>query len=162
MSKKTFPTRHDLPADSRSKLIDLLNQNLSDLTDLYSQTKHAHWNVKGVNFYQTHLLLDQLAEEVEEFVDLVAERATTLGGVANGGVKWTAAHTRLQEFPRDVFDAQAVIASIADRYAAVAKGVRSAIDESNTLGDADTADLFTEVSRGIDKSLWFLEAHLQK
>ena len=162
MATKLFPTRNDLPAESRSKVVDLLNQNLSDLTDLYSQTKHAHWNVKGVNFYQTHLLLDTLAEEVEEFIDTVAERATSLGGVANGGVKWTAAHSRLPEFPRDVSEAQALIGTIADRYAAVARSVRAAIDEANTHGDADTADLFTEVSRGIDKSLWFLEAHLQK
>ena len=162
MATKTFPTRNDLPADSRSRVIDLLNQNLADLTDLYTQTKHAHWNVKGPTFYQTHLLLDELAEKVEGFADEVAERATALGGVAHGGAKHVAAHSRLPEFPRDVFGDQAVIAAAADRYAAVAKNLRSAIDEANTHGDADTADLFTEVSREIDKALWFLEAHHQK
>lgn len=159
---KLFPSRNDLPADNRAKLVELLDQNLADLTDLYLQTKHAHWNVKGPNFYQLHLLLDQLAEKVEDLVDEVAERATALGGVAHGGAKAVAARTRLPEFPKDVFDGMAVVAAVADRYAAAGKNARAAIDESNTFGDADTADLFTEVSREIDQSLWFLEAHLQK
>lgn len=162
MATKPFPTRNDLPAEARARVIDLLNQNLADLTDLYTQTKHAHWNVKGPTFYQTHLLLDELAGTVNGFVDEVAERATALGGVAHGGSKHVAANSRLAEFPRDVFEAQAVIAAVADRFAVVAKSVRAAIDDANTNGDADTADLFTEVSRGIDKSLWFLEAHHQK
>jgi starvation-inducible DNA-binding protein len=162
MAAKTFQTRNDLPAESRGKLIDLLNQNLADLTDLYAQTKHAHWNVKGPTFYQVHLLLDELAEKVEEFVDEVAERATALGGVAQGGAKHVAAHSRLPEFPRDTFEVQAVLHAMAERYGIVAKNVRAAIDESDTHGDADTADLFTQVSREIDKFLWFLEAHLQK
>jgi starvation-inducible DNA-binding protein len=162
MAAKHFHTRNDLPAESRAKVIDLLNQNLADLADLYTQTKHAHWNVRGPTFYQTHLLLDELAKKVNEFADEVAERAAALGGVAHGGAKHVAAHSRLPEFPRDVFDAQAIIAAAADRYAAVAKNVRAAIDEANTHGDADTADLFTEVSRAIDQALWFLEAHLQK
>ena len=38
---------------------------------------------------------------------------------------------------------------------------RKGIDQANDLGDPDTADLFTEVSRGIDKWLWFVEAHVQ-
>lgn len=162
MAAKLFASRNDLPADSRGRLVDLLDQNLADLTDLYSQTKHAHWNVKGPNFYQLHLLLDQLAEKVEDFADEVAERATALGGVAHGGAKQVATRTRLPEFPKDVFEGLAVVAAVADRFATVGKSAREAIDESNTLGDADTADLFTEVSREIDKSVWFLEAHLQK
>src|SRR5438270_467828 len=126
MAAKPFHTRNDLPAESRAKVIDLLNQNLTDLTDLYTQTKHAHWNVKGPTFYQAHLLLDELAETVEDLADEVAERATALGGVAHGGAKHVAARSRLPEFPRDVFDAQAVIAAAADRYGAVASVLRGA------------------------------------
>ena len=147
---KTFPTRHDLPADARHRLIALLNQHLADTTDLRTQTKHAHWNVKGPNFIALHKLFDELAEQLSEFADEIAERATALGGVATGTARVVAANSRLPEFPPDAFDWKAVVTALADRYANLAKSTREAIDASDELGDKDTADLFTEVSRGLE------------
>jgi starvation-inducible DNA-binding protein len=161
-TKRTFPTRNDLPADARAKLVELLNQRLADTHDVRTQTKHAHWNVKGPNFYQLHLLFDTLAGELDEFSDEIAERAVQLGGAAYGTARMVAANTQVPEFPADVFDGLDVVAALADRYKVLAKSVRDAIDEADELGDKDTADLFTEVSRGVDKSLWFLESHLQR
>jgi starvation-inducible DNA-binding protein len=158
---KTFPTRIDLAADARPKLIALLNQQLADTKDLQTQTKHAHWNVKGPNFIALHKLFDELAEQLDEYADEIAERATALGGVASGTARAVAANSRVPEFPADAFDWKAVVTALADRYANLAKSTREAIDRGDDLGDQDTADLFTEVSRGLDKSLWFLEAHLQ-
>jgi starvation-inducible DNA-binding protein len=160
--KRTFPTRHDLPADARAKLIELLNRQLADTHDVRTQTKHAHWNVKGHQFYQLHLLFDSLAGELDEYSDSIAERATALGGAAYGTSRMVAGATRVPEFPADVFEGMDVVAALADRYKVLAKSTREAIDEADELGDKDTADLFTEVSRGLDKSLWFLEAHLQR
>jgi starvation-inducible DNA-binding protein len=157
----TFPTRIDLPTDARTKLISLLNQQLADTLDLMAQTKFSHWNVKGSNFIGLHKLFDELAERVEEYVDTIAERATALGGVAMGTIRQAAAMSRTSEFPAGTFRSGDVVAALADRYAAVGKSSREAIDAANQLSDADTADLFTEVSRGIDQSLYFLEAHLQ-
>jgi starvation-inducible DNA-binding protein len=157
---KLFPSRQDLPADVRKKLVALLNQQLADTTDLRSQTKHAHWNVKGSNFIALHKLFDELAEQLNEFVDEIAERATALGGVASGTARSVAAGTRLPEFPADAADWKAVVDALADRYAHLARSTREAIDESDDLGDKDTADLFTEVSRALDQDLWFLEAHI--
>ena len=157
---KSFSTRNDLPADARQKLIALLNQQLADTTDLRTQTKHAHWNVKGPNFIALHKLFDELAEQLSEFADEIAERATALGGVATGTARVVAANSRVPEFPSDAFDWKAVVTALADRYANLAKTTREAIDRSDELGDQDTVDLFTEVSRGLDKSLWFLEAHI--
>lgn len=161
MASRSFPTRNDLAADARTKLIALLNQQLADTTDLYTQTKHAHWNVKGPTFIALHELFDKLAEVVEDATDDIAERATALGGVANGTVRQAAGASRLPEFPADVHAGQKVVEVLAERFAALAKTTRAAIDESDKLGDKDTADLFTQVSRELDKSLWFLEAHLQ-
>jgi starvation-inducible DNA-binding protein len=158
---KTFPTRHDIPAEKRVQLVGLLNRQLADLFDLYSQLKHAHWNVKGPEFISLHELFDQLAATVNGSIDDVAERATALGGLALGSVRMVAARTRLPEFPADTFVNHAVVTALADRYAHLAATTRKAIDEADELGDKDTADLFTEVSRVLDKSLWFLEAHLQ-
>jgi starvation-inducible DNA-binding protein len=161
MAKPTFPNRHDLPEASRKKLIDLLNQHLADTLDLFSQTKYAHWNVKGPTFIALHKLFDELAEGVEDMSDEIAERATALGGLATGTLRQGAAASRLPEFPSGTFKDMAVVDALAARYADLAKTSREAIDQADELGDKDTADLFTQVSRELDKSLWFLEAHLQ-
>jgi starvation-inducible DNA-binding protein len=158
---RTFKTRIDLPADNREKLIALLNQRLADTFDLYSQTKQAHWNVKGPQFHQLHELFDDLAGQVLDYVDLIAERATALGGTALGTVRMSAGASRLTEYPLDAGGSMQHVEAVAERFAALAATTRSAIDAADDLDDADTADLFTEVSRGLDKGLWFLEAHLQ-
>jgi starvation-inducible DNA-binding protein len=156
----SFPTRNDLSPEVRGKAISLLNQQLADTFDLMSQTKFAHWNVKGPNFIAIHKLFDELAEIVEDLVDTIAERATGLGGVAMGTARQTAAMSRTQEFPAGVFRSLDVIAALADRYAAVGKSTREGIDAADQFGDADTADLLTQVSRELDKALYFLEAYL--
>ena len=161
-TKKTFATQNDLAADTRKKMIDLLNQQLADTFDLFSQTKQAHWNVKGEQFYHLHELYDELAAGLLGFVDLIAERATALGGAAQGTVRMSAGSTRLSEYPAGGIDSMPSVEALVKSYAALAKTTRKGIDEADKAKDMDTADLFTEVSRGLDKSLWFLEAHLQK
>ena len=158
---KTHQTRIDINSESRTQLIALLNQQLADTFDLYSQTKQAHWNVKGPQFFTLHELFDKLAAELLGYADELAERATALGGTAAGTARMAAAASRLSEYPADLFAGAGSTEALAERYAALAATTRAAIDEAGRLGDADSADLFTEVSRGLDKSLWFLEAHLQ-
>jgi starvation-inducible DNA-binding protein len=160
-TKSMFSTRNDLAREVRGKMIALLNQQLANTYDLYSQAKQAHWNVKGAQFFQLHELFDKLAEELQGYVDEIAERATALGGLAQGTVRMSAANSQLPELELNVTDSLPMVEALADRYAVLASGMRQAIESAEEQGDADTADLFTEVSRGLDKSLWFLEAHLQ-
>lgn len=157
----SFKTSIDISEDTRAQMIDLLNQHLADLSDLYSQTKQAHWNVKGIHFIALHELFDDLAEGVLEFVDMVAERATALGGYAMGTARMAAANSQLEEFPVEVTDGTEAVEILVKRYAAAAANVRSAINTADEAGDMSTSDLFTEISRALDKNLWFLEAHLQ-
>ncbi|MBH8554555.1 DNA starvation/stationary phase protection protein Dps [Nostocaceae cyanobacterium CENA357] len=158
---RLYPTRIDIPAEARSQIVTILNQSLAATLDLKTQTKQAHWNVKGTDFYQLHELFDEMAGELNEYVDMVAERVTALGGYAFGTARLAAANSILPEYPLDILAGIDHVTALADRYAAYAKHIREAIDKTNDLGDADTADLYTEVSRTIDKRLWFLEAHLQ-
>lgn len=158
---RTFTTRNDLPANVRARMIALLNQQLADTSDLYSQTKQAHWNVKGPEFYQLHLLFDELAESVEGFVDLIAERVTALGGEARGTVRMAADGSRLAEYPSTLTRGIQHVEALAERYAQYAASTRAGIDDSAKAGDQGTSDLLTEVVRAIDKHLWFLDAHLQ-
>jgi starvation-inducible DNA-binding protein len=160
-TKSMFSTRNDLGRELREKVTSLLNQQLADTFDLYSQTKQAHWNVKGAQFFQLHELFDKLAEELTGYVDLIAERATALGTLAQGTVRMSAANSQLPECDLNVTDSLATVEALADRYAALASSTRRAIKSADSHGDVDTADLFTEISRGLDKALWFLEAHLQ-
>ena len=160
-SRTPFETRNDIPADAREKLVALLNARLADTLDLYSQAKQAHWNVKGPDFFQLHELYDLVAETVLPFVDEIAERATALGGLATGTVRMAAEATSLDEYPLDGVDGQDTVRLVADRLAAYGAAAREAIDTAGEeLGDQDTADLFTDVSRAIDKQLWFVETHL--
>ena len=161
MPPRLFPTRHDLPADNRRDLIALLNAHVADLTDLRSQTRYAHWNVKGPTFIALHKLFDELADRLDELTDTAAERATALGGVAEGTLRQAAERSRLPEFPSRTFAGQSVVEALAVRYADLGKSTREAIDKADALGDADTADLFTAASRELDQALYFLEAHLQ-
>jgi starvation-inducible DNA-binding protein len=158
---RTFATRIDIPEERREKLVELLNARLADSLDLYSQLKQAHWNVKGRDFIQLHELYDEVAESVIEYVDEIAERATALGGLALGTVRMAAEATTLDEYPLEAVSDKKTVDVVADRLAAYGASVRAGIDEADELEDMDTADLFTEISRAIDKHLWFVEAHHQ-
>ncbi|MDQ3694498.1 MAG: DNA starvation/stationary phase protection protein Dps [Chloroflexota bacterium] len=158
---RTFKTHLDLPKATRTTVIALLNQQLADTFDLYSQIKQAHWNIKGKEFIALHELFDDLAERVLGFVDEIAERATALGGTAMGTARMAAANSTLPEYPADAIDAMAHVTALVDRYGKYAASTRAAIDTADEHQDMTTADLFTEISRTIDKDLWFLEAHLQ-
>ena len=156
-----FNTHNDLKSDTRDEVIAILNQHLACTFDLMSQTKQAHWNVKGHHFIGLHKLFDELAEGLEPYVDTLAERITALGGVALGTVRMAASTTMLEEYPADITQGMTHINALSQRYAALAKMIRQAIDQTDELGDADTADMLTDLSRDLDKWLWFLEAHTQ-
>ena len=156
-----FKTKNDLPETTRVKVVELLNARLADCIDLQTQTKQAPWNVKGPTFIALHELFDKINEDVEDYVDDIAERAVQLGGVAEGTVRMAAKRSSLSEYPAKAVDGHSHVEALSSALAAFGTTARKGIDQANDLGDLDTADLFTEVSRGIDKWLWFVEAHLQ-
>jgi starvation-inducible DNA-binding protein len=155
-------TRNNLPAKVRKEMVALLNARLADALDLCMQAKQAHWNVKGMQFYPLHLLFDKIYEANEEAIDLMAERAVALGGVAEGTIEAVAKATTLPRYPLNVIDGKAHLVRLTQSLAAFGEAIRAAIERADQMGDQGTADLFTEVSREADKSLWLAEAHLQK
>lgn len=160
MSSK-FATRVGLPQSVRTAIVKLLNQQLADSSDLHSQIKQAHWNVKGMHFIQLHLLFDKLAGEMDAVVDQIAERATALGGAAQGTARMAASASRIPEFPAGGHNGPAAVELLAVRFASLAVSTRTAIATADKAEDPGTSDMFTGISRGLDSSLWFLEAHLQ-
>lgn len=156
------PTKNDLAESVRSKVVALLNSRLADCIDLQTQAKQAHWNVKGPEFIALHKLFDEINDDVEEYVDTIAERAVQLGGTAEGTARAVAAKSTLPEYPLTITTGRDHVVALANALAMFGKSTRLAISQTDEFGDANTADVFTEVSRGIDKWLWMVEAHLQQ
>jgi starvation-inducible DNA-binding protein len=156
-----FSSGVDLSDDTKSKLIDLLNARLADTIDVKTQVKHAHWNVKGLQFHQLHLLFDEVAGHVDDAADLIAERAVQLGGVAHGTARIAAKTSSIPEYDLDAVKGEDHVHALVERLSALANASREAIDQADKLGDMATADIFTEIVRATDKDLWFLEAHIQ-
>ncbi len=145
--------------NTRSKIIDLLNARLADVISLALAVKQAHWNVKGPGFIGVHELLDEVADRLRDSSDLIAERAVILGGIASGTVETVAEKTSMTPYPIDEKEIQVHIEALRERFLNVGENIRTAITESGEIGDADTEDLFTEVSRQIDKDAWFIGAN---
>src|SRR5579885_486181 len=151
-STHLYTTRIDLQETTREKLVQLLNETLAAGTDIWSQAKQAHWNVKGKDFYQLHLLFDDVADALYEHIDTIAERITTLGGIAYGTVRNAAQNSFLAEYPNtERMHEEDHLIALADRLSTYGKHLRHGIDVAGELGDQDTADLYTEVSREVDK-----------
>lgn len=156
-----YETKNTLPAETRGKVVELMNRRLADCVDLESQCKQAHWNVKGPNFIGLHKLFDDVYEDVGEYVDLIAERVVQLGGIAEGTVRVAAERSSLAEYPLVLSSGEDHVAALSDALAQFSAKARAAIEELDELEDPDSADILTEVSRGVDKWLWFVEAHQQ-
>ena len=156
-----YKTKIDLSEKVRRNVIVILNGRLSDAIDLQSQAKQAHWNVKGPHFIALHELFDKISDAVLEQIDEIAERITSLGGTAEGTVAVAAKRSKLKNYPLSITAGKDHLFYLSTQLSVFGTAVRSAIDETDELGDADSADLFTQISREIDKYLWFIEAHLQ-
>jgi starvation-inducible DNA-binding protein len=154
-----YKTKNDLSKKTREGVIKELNARLADSIDLMTQAKQAHWNVKGPNFIALHELFDKIVEDAESWADDIAERAVALGGIAYGTARVVAKQSSLKEYPLDISAGADHVEALSTTLANYGAAVRAAIDIADKLGDADTADLFTGISRDADKYLWFVEAH---
>ena len=159
--ERLFESKVSIPENNRRALTALLNARLADAIDMQTQAKFAHWNVKGDDFYQLHLLFDAIAEHVEDAVDLIAERVTALGGRANGTARQVAANSSIKEYDLNVIHGMDHVRALLDSLASMANAAREAIDQCDNLEDHATAGVFTEIVRAADKDIFFLQSHLQ-
>ncbi|MGQ0713689.1 MAG: DNA starvation/stationary phase protection protein Dps [Gemmatimonadaceae bacterium] len=160
-SPRLFGTKNDLAAETRASAVSRLNQWLADCIDLQTQCKQAHWNVKGPSFIALHKLFDDINADVAGYADLLAERLVQLGGVAEGTAHVVAERSQLAEYPVSLTTGEQHVAALSDALAQFGRSARLGIEEMEDVGDKTSADLLTEISRGIDKWLWFVEAHEQ-
>lgn len=145
-----------LDDQARHKMIDLLNARLADMISLTLAVKQAHWNLKGAGFIGVHELLDDVADRLRDGADLMAERAVILGGHAKGTVEEASEKSTLDSYPLDMVDIADHIAALKERFLKAGELVRAAVGEASEAGDPGCEDLFTEVSRALDKDAWFI------
>jgi len=153
-------THNTLPEVIRIQSVELLNLQLAAAIDLHAQLKQAHWNVRGPGFIAVHELFDRVSTAVEAYSDLLAERAGGLGGTANGTIQTAVKHSYLIKYPLGIADELQHLFAVSGALAAFGSSIRDAIEKSAAIEDPTTADLFTEISRGVDQQLWFVESHL--
>lgn len=156
-----FKTNLDLAEPTRMQMVELLNSCLADIADLRTHAKHAHWNVKGLQFQQLHELFEAIASRLDRQADEVAERVTALGGIANGTARQVVSLSNLPQYDLEAVTGVEHIRALAKRLALVGGRVRATIAVAHQLGDEATGDLLAEVVRQTDKDLWLLEAHVQ-
>ena len=150
-----------LPEEQQAKLIELLNRRLADTIDLQLQSRQAYWNVKGPHFMALRDLFDKVSHGVEEYANQIAEHIVQLGGIAEGTAQAVARRSSLDEYWLSSADGQGHINAISTTLTAFGKHARYASEQAIELRDSDTADIFTEIARGIDKWLWFVETSQQ-
>lgn len=162
MANLMYVTKNSLPEKDRIELVALLNKSLASTNDLYAQLKQAHWNSKGPEFIAMHKLFDELAEKIEDQVDIVAERITSLGGTALGTIQATVKNSALRVYPTDIFMMKDHVNHLVHNIAILSELSRKNIRLAEELSDFGTSDLYITLVRLLDKSLWFLEAHIQQ
>ena len=153
------PTHNTLSENIRTQSVAVLNRQLAAAIDLHGQIKQAHWNVRGPGFIAIHKLFDKAADTALDASDLIAERAAGLGGTAEGTVQVASAKSYLVPYALGVADEAKHIFAVSAALAAFGQSIREAAAVATAQGDGTTADLFTEISRGIDPQLWFVESH---
>ena len=161
INSKMYKTRVALSDEQKTKTVAVLQERLGDALDMYSQAKFAHWNVKGVNFYQLHLVFDSVADAVFPQIDQIAERLTQLGGVANGTVRQSAANSQIPEYDTSLTGGMEHVNALANALGCYAQALRAASDEIDEIGDEPTSDFFKQLVVETEEQLYFLESHLE-
>ncbi|WP_419804370.1 DNA starvation/stationary phase protection protein Dps [Terriglobus sp.] len=158
---KMYKNRVALPDDVKQKTVDVMNVTLAAALDMYSQAKFAHWNVKGINFYQLHLVFDATAKVIFKQIDPIAERITQLGGVASGTVRQSAEHSPISAYNVKAVAGKEHLVALSDALGTYCKELREASDKIDDIGDSPTSDFYNQLIVEAEEELYFLESHLE-
>ncbi len=158
---RMYENRVALPENVKQQVTQVMQESLAEASDMHSQAKFAHWNVKGDNFYQLHLVFDQVAKVIGKQVDPIAERITQLGGVANGTLRQAACVSKIPEYPVDTIAGMDHVRALADALGHYCQNLRETSDKVGDLGDEPTSDFFNQLIVDAEEQLYFLESHLE-
>jgi starvation-inducible DNA-binding protein len=161
MNDKMYHNRVALTDEQKKKTVAVMQERLAESLDMYSQAKFAHWNVKGYNFYQLHLVFDSVADHIFPQIDAIAERITQLGGVANGTVRQAANGSLIPEYNIALIAGMDHVNALADALGCYCQALREASDKIDEIGDEPSSDFFKQLVVEAEEQLYFLESHLE-
>jgi len=161
LANRMYKNRVDLPDETKRKVVEILNQNLANAFDMYSQAKFAHWNVKGMNFYQLHLVFDATADVIFKQVDPIAERITQLGGTALGTMRMSAESSEIAPYDTNAISGPEHLVALANSLGTYCSKLRKASDDIDEAGDEPSADFIKALVIEAEEELYFLESHLE-
>lgn len=148
-----------IDAGDAKKLVDLLQERLSDYNDLHLILKHAHWNVHGENFIGIHEMIDPQVDEVRAFADEVAERIASLGGTPIGTPGGHAEGRTPLQYDVNSGTTLEHLHALNDLYTEVITKVRESIAETDDL-DLVTQDMLIAEAASLEKFQWFVREHI--
>jgi starvation-inducible DNA-binding protein len=139
-----------------------LGKLLADEFVLYTKTRHAHWNVEGPDFHSMHIFFESQYEQLDEFMDSVAERIRQLGHYAPATLQSFLSLTHLTEKSREKNDSAGFIKELTTDHENVIIFIRENINKfANEYGDAGTSDFITGLMEKHEQMAWMLRAHLK-
>jgi len=147
--------------ESRKAVSDQLAKLLADEFVLYTKTRNAHWNVEGTDFHSMHLFFESQYEQLDDFMDSVAERIRTIGHYAPATLKSFLDLTHLTEKTQDKNDSLSFIKELLEDHESIIEFIRGNIDPfASKYHDYGTSDYITGLMEDHEKMAWMLRAHL--
>jgi starvation-inducible DNA-binding protein len=147
-----------LESEVRLPIIKILNSILSNEAVLAIKTRNAHWNVRGANFFDLHILFDTQYRQLNDILDEIAERVRMVGGIAMGSFAEFLIHTQLEERPGELPDILHLLADHETIIRYLHEDIRKCSDD---FEDEGTTDLLVSVMRIHEKMAWMLRSYIQ-
>lgn len=155
------PTHYTLTDEIRFQSIELLNLNLANSIDLYTQLKCAAWNVQIIGITNIKHLFEINSKSVLEFENILADRINALGGNSYCNVQFVSANSVLIPYELGIAPEKEHGFAISSSMAAFSQAISNAISISLKNQDFTTADIFSNILRIIDAAIRRLSMHLE-
>ncbi|TKR27726.1 DNA starvation/stationary phase protection protein DpsA [Natronomonas salsuginis] len=147
--------------DNAEQLVDALNTDLAATYVLYHQIKKHHWNVEGAEFLGVHEYLGDIAEDLEESADELAERAQAIGGVPLAGGATFEEHAPIDPEGEDVYGVRTSLENDIEAFGVFIESLRYHIALAGELGDYTTEELLRDILETAEEHAHHLEHYLE-
>lgn len=146
-----------LAESDRKEIAQQLSALLADTYTLYVKTHGYHWNVSGPMFRSLHLMFEDQYTELQEAVDVIAERILALGHPAPGSYGEFAGLATVKD-EEGVPEAMEMVRRLVEAHEATIRTARALVETAESAGDVATADLATQRIDIHEKTAWMLRA----
>jgi starvation-inducible DNA-binding protein len=149
-------TPSDLAEGGRSEIGRALTPLTADVFALYLKTKNYHWHVSGSHYKEYHELLDEHADQVFAYVDVLAERARKLGQPALRSIGQVAKITRVDDDDREYVEPHAMLRQLVEDNKDLLGRMRELHALCDQYDDVATASLLENFIDETERRIWFL------